>query len=115
MQHKVNQDTYGRLFRMLLDDPCTAHELSEETGLHIVTAQSLMRTLKKHRVVHVSAWEPDRLGRDATPVYKLGEGKNKPRRRMTQAERQAKYRAKKTDIATLLSARSNDGHSDNRL
>lgn len=115
MQHKVNQDTYGRLFRMLLDDPCTAHELAEETGLHIVTAQSLMRTLKKHKVVHISAWEPDRLGRDATPVYKLGDGKNKARRRMTHAERQARHRAKKTGIATLMSARRDNGYSDNRL
>lgn len=114
MQHKINQETYGRLFRMLLDDPCTAHELSEETGLHIVTAQSLMRTLKKHKVVHVSAWEPDRLGRDATPVYKLGDGRNKPRRRMTHAERQARYREKKL-LDTTLGARSRYGHSDNRL
>lgn len=114
MLHKINQDTYGRLFRMLLDDPCTAHDLSHETGLHIVTAQSLMRTLKKHKVVHVSAWETDRLGRDTTPVYKLGEGRDKPRRRMTQSERQQRYRNKKL-LATTIGAWRTDEHSDNRL
>ena len=113
--YKVNQETYARLLRMLLDDPCTAHELAEETGLHIVTAQSLMRTLKKHKVVHVCAWEADRLGRDATPVYKLGSGKDKQRHRFTSAERTARYRAKQNSVATLLGARGQHGHSDNRL
>jgi predicted ArsR family transcriptional regulator len=112
---KVNQDMYARLLKMLLDDPITAHELAEETGMHIITAQSLMRTMKKHHVVHVCAWEADRLGRDVTPVYKLGGGKDKARHKFTAAERQARYRAKKTNIAALLSARSIDGHSDNRL
>lgn len=112
---KVNQDMYARLFKILLDDPCTAHDLSEETGMHIITAQSLMRTLKKHKVVHVCAWEADRLGRDVTPVYKLGEGRDKKRHKFTAAERTARYRAKKMTIAALLCARSDDGHSDNRL
>lgn len=112
---KVNQDMYGRLFRMLLDDPCTAHELSSETGMHIVTAQALMRTLKKYKVVHVSAWEADRLGRDVTPVYKLGAGKDKARHRFTAAERMARLRAKKQSLDTLIGARRLDGHSDDRL
>jgi len=96
--YKVNQDTYARVFRMLLDDPITAYDAAEETGMHVVTAQSLMRTLKKHKVVHVCAWEADALGRDTTPVYKLGHGKNKPRHKFTAAERQARSRAKKRKL-----------------
>lgn len=110
---KVNQDMYARLFKMLLDDPMTAHELAEETGMHLITAQSLMRTMKKHKVVHVCAWEPDRLGRDVTPVYKLGGGKDKPRHKFTAAERTARYRARQNSIATLMGARRADGIDNN--
>lgn len=104
--HKVNQDTYARLFSLLLDDPLTAHDAAEETGMHVVTAQGLMRTLKKHKVVHVCEWETDALGRDTTPVYKLGRGKNKPRHKSTAAERQARSRAKKRNLI-LLKMQSN--------
>jgi hypothetical protein len=97
--HKVNQDTYARAFKLLLTDPVTSHEIAEETGLHIVTAQNLMRCLKKHSVVHISAWDVDKLGRDCTPVYSLGKGKNKSRRKMTPAERQQRCRDKKLQEA----------------
>lgn len=99
--HKINQDTYARLFKELLDGPMTAHEAVEATGLHIVTAQNLFRCLKKHKVVHVSAWEPDRLGRDVTPVYQLGAGRDKPRRKKSAAERQRASRARKGSILTM--------------
>ena len=92
---KTNQETYARLFKMLLKEPVTAHELAEESGIHLVTAQSLMRTLKKHKVVHVVGWIPDALDRDVTPIYKLGEGRDKPRRKLSYAERQRRYRARK--------------------
>lgn len=99
MIHKVNQDTYARLFKHLLASPITAHELVEETGVHIVTAQSLMRCLKKHKVVHIFGWEKDTMGRDATPIYKLGRGKDRPRERLSAAERQRRYKAKKKGLA----------------
>lgn len=95
---KVNQDMYARALRMLLDDPITAHDLAEETGMHVVTAQSFMRALQSHEVVHITDWERDSMGRDSTPVYKLGAGKDKPRRKMTAAERQARHRAKKASL-----------------
>lgn len=103
---KVNQDTYARLFKVLLHEVSTAHELAEETGLHVVTVQSLMRTLKKHKVVHVCEWEADRLGRDVTPVYKLGVGKDKPRHKFTARERQARHRAKKLASEALIGVKN---------
>lgn len=99
MIFKVNQDTYARVFKELLDGPITAHDAVQSAGLHVVTAQNLMRCLKKHKVVHVAAWEKDRLGRDVTPVYALGDGRDKPRRKLTAAERQARHRAKKAALA----------------
>lgn len=96
--HKVNQDTYAKVIKALLTDPYTAHELVEISGLHIVTMQHLMRCFHKNKVVYICGWETDTMGRDSTPVYKLGVGRAVPRRRMTTAERTARYRAKKQTI-----------------
>jgi hypothetical protein len=38
------------------------------------------------------------MGRDVTAVFTLGAGKDKPRSKMTQAERQARYRQKQKQI-----------------
>lgn len=94
MQLKVNQETYARVFASLLHGPATCHELVVETGLHLVTMQSLMRCLKKHKVVHIVAWEKDTRGRDTTAVFAFGIGVNKKRSKMTPAERTAAYRAR---------------------
>lgn len=94
MINKTTQETYAILFKHLLDSPMTAHELAAETGVHIVTAQRLMRILKQYKVVHICAWEKDSRGRDVTPVYKLGTGKDKPKAKMTTAERTKRYRDK---------------------
>lgn len=101
MIFKVNQDTYARLFKELLDGPVSAHDAVEATGIHLVTAQNLFRCLKKHKVVHIAAWDKDSRGRDMIPVYGLGAGRDKPRRRKTAAERQAQCRAKKAALALV--------------
>jgi predicted ArsR family transcriptional regulator len=92
---KVNQETYALVFKHLLTEEASAHELADVSGLHSITVQSLMRTLKKYKVVHVCGWDKDGMGRDTTPIYKLGVGKNVSRTRMTRAQVVARYRAKK--------------------
>lgn len=93
--NKVNQDTYARAIKLLLTRPVSAHEIANETGLHIVTAQSLMRTFKQHEVIYVCNWRQDSQGRDAIPVYEIGFMKDKPRRALTPAQRQQRCRDKK--------------------
>lgn len=90
--HKVNQEAYAITFKTLIANPCTAYELAEETGLHVVTMQELMRCFARHKLVHISAWDQDTQGRDTTPVWTFGKGKNVPRRRQTRAEIAARYR-----------------------
>ncbi len=101
MLHKINQDTYARIFKDLLDGPISAHDAVESTGIHITTAQNLFRCLKKHKVVHIAAWDVDTKGRDATPVYALGGGRDKARRKKSAAERQRVCRAKKAALALV--------------
>ena len=92
---KVNQEMYARAFKLMVADPVTAHDLVEEVGMHLVTASSLLRCFLKHKLIHVSAWEKDRRGRDVTPVYSFGSGRNKPRSRKSAADRQRESRERK--------------------
>jgi predicted ArsR family transcriptional regulator len=95
---KVSYVVLAQTIKLMLDGPITAHELSEHTGIHVVTAQEWMRSLHKEGVVHINGWLPDALGRDVTAVYKMGNGKDKPRHKFTAAERQARHRAKKRQL-----------------
>lgn len=89
---KLNQTMYAIIFKMLLKEPQSIDALEEETGLHRVTLYRLFRTLRKHKVVHISDWEPDRMGRDAMAVFKLGAGKDKAKHKLSTAERTRRYR-----------------------
>lgn len=93
-QVKVNQEAYAMVIRALMDEPQTLTMLQELTGLHRVTLYRLFRTLKKHRIVHVSGWEQDRRGRDMYPVFKMGEGKDKPKFKMSRNQIAKRYRDK---------------------
>ncbi len=104
MQEKMNQEKYALAIKELMETPCTAHDIVEATGVHIVTAQNLMRTFLRHKIVHVSAWDPDSRGRDMTPVYSFGPGRNAKRRKKSAAERQQQCRDKKK-MAALVSLR----------
>lgn len=94
-QHKVNQDAYTRIIKALMKEPQTLTSLQELTGLHRVTLQRLFRTFRAHKIVHISDWEQDRRGADAFAVFTLGKGKDKPKYKMTQAERARLWRERK--------------------
>lgn len=104
MQYKVNQATYAKAIKLLIEDTSSAYELAEATGLHTLTAQSLLRCFKEHKLVHISGWDTDGMGRDVTPVYSWGKGRDKPRHKLTDAERQHRYKANKAlrEAQTLL-------------
>jgi len=97
---KISYVALAKTMKLLMDGPATAHEVSEVTGIHTVTAQEWMRSLHKEGCVHIGGWIPDGLGRDTTAVYQLGKGRDKPRHKFTPAERQARHRARKKQ-ATL--------------
>ena len=58
----------------MLSNMSTTKDISNLTGLHIVTVQSLMKTLLAHDVVFVAHYEKDTIGRFNTPVYSLKRG-----------------------------------------
>jgi AraC-like DNA-binding protein len=93
-QNKVNQSAYTKVIKELLTEPCTLTHLQEVTGLHRVTLQRLFRIFRKHKLVYITDWEQDRRGRDTFAVFSLGEGKDKPKYKMTQTEIAKRYRDK---------------------
>jgi predicted ArsR family transcriptional regulator len=95
MKHvKVSHKTLATTMALLLNGPVTAQKISMYAQVHLVSAQAWMRALRQQKVVRIVGWEPDSMGRDATPVYAIGQGEDAPRRKMSAAERTARYRAK---------------------
>jgi hypothetical protein len=89
--HKVNQEAYAVLIRELMENPSTSHELAEVSGLHPVTVQNVMRTFRRHKIVHVAAWEAN----NRTAVWALGKGRDAKKPMKPRAQVVADYRARK--------------------
>jgi len=89
---KVNHTVMAQTMMMLRAGPVTAQSVATKTGVHIVTAQDWLRALKKQGAVYIGSWLPDSLGRDAIPVYELGNEPDEPRRKLSRAEIARRYR-----------------------
>jgi predicted ArsR family transcriptional regulator len=107
---RITHLVLAKTLKVLLDGPASPQEIAELTGVRLATAQEWMRSLRKEGCVHISGWLPDKRGRDVTAVYKMGNGADKPRYRMTDAEKGAKYRAKKRamKIQSMLTGVTHD-------
>ena len=92
---KVNQEIYCKTIKYLMSNDATLKQLSEQTGLHVITVGKLINIFKRHKLVHICDWEPDRLGRDQIMVIRWGEGKDFKRFKMSGKERQRLCRARK--------------------
>lgn len=91
---KINAFTQARLIRLMLDGMMTCDELAAATGLHPVTVQHYTRELHREGACYIDHWEKDTLGRDAIKVYKIGQGKDAKRARLTAVQRSERYRSK---------------------
>lgn len=98
---KVGAISYAQLIKLLLEGIYTCQELADETGLHYVTVLQYTRELHRAGAAYIAGWEEDCFGRDALKVYKLGAGKDKPRRQRTRAQIARDYRARRRARETL--------------
>lgn len=98
---KINAFTQARLIKLLLEGIYTCEQLAEETGLHYVTVLQYTRELHRAGAAHIASWEKDCRNRDIIKVYKLGEGRDARRQKLTAVQRQANYRAKMKHIDLL--------------
>lgn len=95
---KINAICQAQLIKLLLDGVYTCYELADQTGLHYVTVLQYTRELYLAGAVHICAWEKDTLGRESVKVYKIGEGKDAKRKKLTPAQRQANHRKRKFNL-----------------
>lgn len=78
-------------------------ELSEITGLSDTTVRDYVRALRRRKLVAVVSWGEDPKGARTIREFAFApDKKDKPQPRMTQAERQARYRGKKRKQRELL-------------
>jgi hypothetical protein len=98
---KINAFSQAQLIKLLLDGSYSCAELAEETGLHYVTILEYTRELHRAKAAHICMWEKDNRGRDMIKIYKLGEGKDAKRLKLTAAQRQQRVRDKKKMAAQV--------------
>lgn len=91
---KVNALAYAHLIKLMLEGIYSCEELAEFSGLHYVTVLHYTRELYRAKACHIVRWEKDARERDSVKIYKLGAGKDAKRQKLTQVERQARWRAK---------------------
>lgn len=97
---KVNAASQAKLIALLQQGTLNCTELAQQSGLHYVTVLNYTRELHKAKAAHICQWLKDSKGRDAIKIYKLGSGLDKPRAKMTAAERQRAYRQRKHEQDT---------------
>ena len=95
---KINAISQAQLIKAMLDGAYSCAELAEITGLHYVTVLQYTRELHAAGAAHICMWEKDIHGRDAIKVYKIGEGKDAKRQKLSAAQRQARSRSKRNNI-----------------
>jgi predicted ArsR family transcriptional regulator len=92
-QQKINHTVLAKTLKLLqAGQPVSAKTVAEIVSIHLLTAQRWMRELVKEKVVYVCGWLPDSLGRDAVPLYALGDKEAAPRKKQTRSEIMHRYR-----------------------
>jgi hypothetical protein len=97
-QVKVGALTYAQLIKHMFEGIYNCRELAEITGLHYVTVLQYTRELHAAGAAHICSWEKDCRGRDVIKIYKLGEGRDAKRQKLSGAVRQARTRAKRQHL-----------------
>lgn len=90
--HKVNAMSFSIMCKLLMDGTRTCHELSEDTGLHVLTIYDWTREMHRQGVIHICMWEGE--GRSSTRIFKFGPGKDAPRPIKPRSAIHAEYRAR---------------------
>ena len=98
---RISHITTATILRLFLDGPVSARDVVEATGLHLVTVYELLRVFRKEKVIHISAWDVDSMGRDAIAIFSVGQGKDAKRRALSRAQISSRYRERKRRVRML--------------
>lgn len=92
-QIRLSHLTFALLLEELLSGPSTVSALAEHSGMSHRYLCKVMKAMHGKKVVHISGWEKDSIGRQAqVRVYGLGPGRDKPRPIKTRQEVNEAYR-----------------------
>jgi predicted ArsR family transcriptional regulator len=84
---------YVALLAHLTEGAVSAQDLADLTGLHVVTTRDFLKEMHKRKLVHIAQWDTKLNRRIKLPMYKLGEGGDKPRPpRLSSAETTKRYK-----------------------
>lgn len=92
------------LIRFLTDEPMTAQELAEKTGINSKAVGSYLREFKRFKLIRVCFWDTDATGRSyVVPTFEwvTTNERDEPRPKISHKERSRRYRAKKKRRAEL--------------
>lgn len=107
----------AKFIEILLTTGGTVDEIVEQTGFHESTVYRYVKALREipgdgrnRKRLRVTSWAPDARGYRTCPVYKLEEGYDAPKVRMTEAEKSRNYRQRKARFAAIPTI--SQGHSE---
>lgn len=106
-QVKLNAVMFAEMLGEMMDGPCTAQDLAQHTGMHVLTVQRTLRPLYRRGLVHISGWERDAQGRWVIRVFKLGAGKDMkrpPPKKKAQRLRESRARKSFAGLVNLPAA-----------
>ena len=78
---KLNCLTFALILREFQEGPTSATDLVALTGYGRHTITGYLRTLHQKSCIRIVGYETDNAGRQRSPIYGLGEGKDVPRRK----------------------------------
>ena len=70
---------YVSLLAHLTEGAVSAQDLAALTGLHLETTREFLKEMHKRGLVYIAQWDTRLNRRIKLPMYKLGEGIDKPR------------------------------------
>jgi len=100
----INAHCYALMIKLLMDREISRSQIMEETGLHQVTVSRYVAQLHRVGVIYISSWQRDVRGKCWVPFYAMnldGMKDAKRPKKMTVAERSARYRQKQAQIKML--------------
>lgn len=94
---------YAKWLKRVVEGSVSYEAMAEYSGLSYHTVIRYTQALKGQNLVYISGWEQDTRGRDSKPLWSFGKGKDVPRFRLSDAQKQARYRAaKQTKVSSVF-------------
>ena len=86
---------FAKVVALLYKGDKSIQEMADELECSYIFVMHVCRALYDQKVVHITGWLPDDLGRNNIIIYKMGRGRDAIKKVKTTAEKSATYRALK--------------------